>query len=281
VNISCTDFTFPLLDHEGALDVVRLLDLKAVDLVLMDHSHLRPADLHADPTAWSRTLEQRLDERGLAVADILLIQSTTYGEFAWNHPDPKQRERAADIFGSVLQIAQAIDASGITLLPGIEWPDESVDASIQRSAEELKRRVDEGAAAGIRVSAEPHLGSFAETPERTLELVDRCPGLTLTVDYGHYVYQGIPESEIEPLVAHARHFHARGGRRGRLQTSMRENAIDFDRMVDVMRANGYDGFIGLEYVWFHGDGPYAQCAESDTISESILLRDALREALGA
>ena len=37
------------------------------------------------------------------------------------------------------------------------------------------------------------------------------PGLTLTLDYTHFTRIGLADTEVEPLVQYASHFHARRG----------------------------------------------------------------------
>jgi sugar phosphate isomerase/epimerase len=97
----------------------------------------------------------------------------------------------------------------------------------------------------------------------------------LTLDYSHFVYQGYADSEIEPLVAHARHFHARGARETRMQCALEDSTIDFERMLAAAAAAGYEGDVGLEYLWID----WEHLNECDTVSETILLRDRLRAAL--
>ena len=98
------------------------------------------------------------------------------------------------------------------------------------------------------------------------------PGLTYTLDYAHFTRVGIPDAEVEPLIAHASHFHVRGARRCCLQGSFRENTIDFARVVKVMKSTGYRGYLGLEYVWIE----WENCNRADTLSETILFRDYLK-----
>lgn len=38
-----------------------------------------------------------------------------------------------------------------------------------------------------------------------MQLLDAVPGLAITLDYAHYVFGGIAQSEIDPLLPHARH----------------------------------------------------------------------------
>ena len=107
---------------------------------------------------------------------------------------------------------------------------------------------------------------------RAADLVRRVPGLTLTLDYTHFTRVGIPDAEIEPLIAYASHFHIRGARPGRLQTRFADNTIDYRRVVEVARAHNYQGWLGLEYVW----QDWEHCNECDNVSETILFRDFLR-----
>ena len=82
---------------------------------------------------------------------------------------------------------------------------------------------------------------------------------------------------MEPLIAHASHFHARGARPGRLQASFKENVIDYGRVLDVMRQVGYAGYVGVEYVWID----WEHCNEVDNLSETILMRDLPPQPPGA
>ena len=61
----------------------------------------------------------------------------------------------------------------------------------------------------------------------------RVPGLGLTLDYAHFTRAGIPDSRIEPLTARATHFHARCAQKGRLQTSFKNNTIDFSSALTL------------------------------------------------
>lgn len=97
-------------------------------------------------------------------------------------------------------------------------------------------------------------------------------GLTLTLDYTHFTRAGLPDKAAEPLIAHASHFHARGARKGRLQTSIQNNTIDYARVLRTMRKTGYHGYVGVEYVWID----WEHCNEVDNLSETIQLRDFLR-----
>ena len=274
MKLACADDTFRLLEHEHILELVRLLGLDGVDVCLMEaRSSLRLEDVRADVAGSAARLDEQVRGRGLEVADVFVIPWTDFRTLAPNHPDAAERAASAALFEDVLDFAARLGAPGMTILPGIDWEHETPEDSLARAADELGRRVDAARARGVRLSVEPHLGSIAPTPARALALLERVPGLELTLDYSHFVYQGIAESEVEALAPFARHCHARGARQGRMQAPLRESRIDFERMVDVLEDADYDGFVGLEYVWLD----WEHCNECDNLSETILLRDRLRQ----
>ncbi len=116
------------------------------------------------------------------------------------------------------------------------------------------------------------MGSIAPRPRQALRLVESVPGLTLTLDYTHFTRCGLADRQIEPLVPHASHFHVRGARKGRLQAPLKDNTIDYDRVLQVLRGCGYRGYLGIEYVWID----WEHCNEVDNLSETILWRDFFR-----
>lgn len=278
MKLAGADYTWPLLPHPDVLTLIKLLGLEGVDLGLMgDRSHVRPEQVRGNIPLWAGILRERLERAGLKLADLFVIPWSDYATMAPNNPDPKQLEESAALFRDMLQLAQLLGATGMTIVPGVRFDDEPWETSIRRSAEGLKWRLEEAAARGIALSVEGHLGSNADTPEKLARLLELAPGLQLTLDYGHFVYQGIPEAAIEPLLASARHFHCRGAARGQLQTTFGENEIDFRRVVDRLAERGYDGYIALEYVWVDWMG----CNRAENTCETIQFRDLLRGAIAA
>ncbi len=277
IRISCADFTFPKLPHDLVLDLIAGLGLAGVDVSLIGgNAHLPVEDVLAQPSHWARHLSGMLHARGLDLSDVNFTPSGEFLRLALNHPDAAERRASADAFHGGLEFTARANGSHITLLPGIAWPSEDRESSLARSAEELAWRVEEGAKAGVSVSMEAHLGSIVPTPDAARRLLALVPGLTLTLDYTHFVRQGFSDSDCDSLVGFASHLHARGGAKGRLQTSMKDNAIDYARVLRTMREAGYSGYVALEYVYIE----WERCNETDNLSETIILRDLLRACLG-
>jgi L-ribulose-5-phosphate 3-epimerase UlaE len=64
----------------------------------------------------------------------------------------------------------------------------------------------------------------------------------------------------------------RGASKGRLQTSFKNNRIDYKRILKVMKDTGYNGYLGIEYIWTD----WEKCNEVDNVAEIIQFRDYLK-----
>lgn len=273
MKLSLGNGAFPLLPLTQAISITALLAFDGFDLVLMGNgSHTRPEDIASEMDRWCATTRRRLDDHGLVAADVFCVPWTNFTTMAPNHPDAAERRRGRDLFRQMLDLAEAIGAPGVTMLPGVTWPDEARDVSLARAAEELQHRAVEAGERGLGFSVEPHVGSLCVTPSAVLELLAAAPDLRLTLDYTHFVAQGIAEADIEPLAQAARYVQTRGVAPGELQAPMKRTSMNFERMIDVLVANGYDGWVNVEYVWV----AWNRLDEVDIISETVLLRDRLR-----
>lgn len=271
--LACADFTFPRLPHELALDFISGLGFEGVDVFLIGgNSHLPAWEVLEKPSAWARRLSSMLSDRGLELADVNFTPGGDFTTLAVNHPETGERRRSAEVFRRGIEFTAQCNGRHMTLLPGVVWPGEDRDTSLKRCAEELSWRVEEGSKAGVTVAIEAHVSSIVPAPEDARQLLEPVESLTLTLDYTHFVRQGFSESGCEFLVPHASHFHARGGRKGRLQAPMRENTIDYRRILDSLQEANYEGYVTLEYVYTE----WERCNETDNVSETVILRDLLR-----
>jgi sugar phosphate isomerase/epimerase len=277
MKLACADFTFPLLPHDDVLDLIAALGFDGVDLGLFEgRSHLQPSREFRNAGKSAGRLRKKLADRGLKAADVYLQTAVDFVSLAPNHPDASRRRKARDLFQHTLDYAVACGSKHVSALPGVRFAEEPLAASWGRAADELAWRCQQAAGHQLVFSVEAHLGSIAPRPAQALRLLEKVPGLTLTLDYTHFTRAGIADSKIEPLVKHASHFHARGARKGRLQTSFKDNAIDYRRIVQVMKSTGYRGFLGIEYVWTD----WEHCNEVDNLSETILWRDFFQSLSG-
>jgi sugar phosphate isomerase/epimerase len=266
LEISCSDYTFPLLGRQQAFALLRLLDFDLVDIGLFERSHnFRTSELRASPHQFMDGVRKDLAVAGLRPADVFLQVGTNPAEFSANDPDERVRQTARDTFIVALELCSTIACAHMTGLPGVSHGNPSRDFA--RAAEEAAWRLEKAAAAGVIYSIEPHLGSICANTSATHLLLSQVPGLTLTLDYGHFIFQDETNEAIHTLLPYASHLHLRGAAPNRLQTPAAESTIDLLHIVRTL-ASGYTGRAAMEYVW----SDWHDCDRTDNLSETILLR---------
>ncbi|MGC2333050.1 MAG: TIM barrel protein [Candidatus Acidiferrales bacterium] len=273
IRLAVADYSFPKLPWDQALRLAKDLGVEAVDIGLfVGRSHLRPEQEFSDPAKAAARVSAALRTSDLQLADVFGQPGAVFEEKAVNHPDINQRKQAADFYWRLLEFAVRCNAKHVSLLPGVHFETESYEDSLKRCADELAWRVESAARIGIILAVEPHIGSITPSPIEAKRLVDQTSGLTLTLDYSHFTCQGIPDQEIEPLLTVTSHFHARCACKGKLQASLKENTIDYRRVLRGMSKLGYRHYVALEYVWME----FMRCNELDILTETVGLRDWLR-----
>ncbi len=274
IKLACADFAFPLLEHDKVLALISMLGFKGVDIGLFEgRSHLQPSSIFKDTKKYAQELLKKLEDNNLKPADVFLQTANDFITVAANHPDPKIRKKARKMFHDTLDFSKILGGTHVTSLPGVYFTEESPDASYGRACEEIQYRCEKAQEYGITFSIEPHIGSIVPEPKAAEKFVRDVPGLTLSLDYTHFTKDGIPDEGIEPLIKYATHFHARGAAKGYLQASFKHNTIDYYRVLTVMQDIGYNGYLGIEYIWID----WENCNEVDNLSEVILLRNFLLE----
>ena len=273
LKLAISDYTFPKLEWEQSLRLAHDVGAEAIDLGLFaGRSHLQPEALLVHPSKAAGRVAATVREHDLDIADVFGQPGSVFAEKAVNHPERSESAKAAEFFWRLLEFAARCNVRHLSLLPGIHFDHESAEDSLKRAAQELAWRAEAAAKIGITLGVEAHVGSIVPIPRLATRLIELTPGLTLTLDYTHFTYAGVPDDEIEPLLKFTSHFHARGACKGKLQASSSENTIDYPRVLQAMKREGYDRYIALEYVWTE----WMRCNEVDNLTETILLRDVLR-----
>jgi len=278
IEFSCADFTFPLLSRSKSLKLLRLLGFSRVDIGLFARStHFHPAELCSSPLVYTAAATEDLKREELRAADVFLQIGTDPAESSANDPSNSARLKNREIFRRAVDFCVALGCSHLTGLPGVFHASANAQQNWALAVEEAAWRTMTCSAAGLAYAIEPHLGSICDSVESTLRFLAAVPGLTLTLDYGHFVYHGTPTEAVHALVPSTSHLHARAGARGRLQVACRENQIDFAGALRALKQAHYSGTIALEYVWVN----WNQCNQTDNISETILLWKDLTDLIAA
>jgi sugar phosphate isomerase/epimerase len=273
---ACADYTFPLLERPAALKLIRLLGFDHVDLGLFARSmHFSPIDLQATPRSYAERALQDMRVAELRPSDVFVQIGVDPSEQAANDPSSRVRTTNREVFSRALEFCVAVGCKHLTGLPGVFHAAISRETALELAVAEAQWRTAECAGAEVQYAIEPHVGSICGDVEGTRRFVRRVDGMTLTLDYGHFVMSGESSAAVHGLLPFASHVHARGGALNRLQTSVSENTIDFRGMLAGLKQADFDGFLTLEYVWIDWNG----CNRTDNVSETLLLRQTLQTAI--
>jgi len=274
VRFSCANFTFPLLTRVQMLQLLRLLEFEAIDLGLFARpTHFPLSEMLQEPRSSGLATRRELEACGLTPADVFLQIGEEPAQCSVNDPDPGVRRRNREVFAKALDFCSALGCPHMTGLPGVWHEATSCQDAIRLAQDETAWRVALARQAGMTYAVEAHVGSLLTAPDAVQQFLDAVPGLTLTLDYGHFIASGLDSQQVHPLTARASHIHVRGGCPGQLQARMADNTIDFAGIVPRLESRGYTGYYCLEYVWVDWQG----CDRADNISETLLLRGQLQQ----
>ena len=269
MRFTCTSWSWPLLSFEDVIRVMRVLGFSAIDVgAFAGFVHFEPAELAGDPRGAAARMADIARRHDVVFPDLFVAFGPTLSVNALNAPELDIRDDNAATFRRIVEFCAEAGIPGITLCPGVQHAGVSRAAALDLATQELGRLFELGRAAGLRVSFEPHLESITESPEEALSVVKNVPGLTLTLDYSHFIAQGYAAEAVEPLLPYAGHVHLRQAKPGTLQARDDDGAIDFDAVLGRLAAHGYTRWIAFEYEWneWHGNN------RVDVLSETLALK---------
>jgi sugar phosphate isomerase/epimerase len=168
-----------------------------------------------------------------------------------------------------------LECTHVTGLPGVQHKGVGDKDSLELALDEIRWRQRVAASSGIRYAIKPHVNSICSSVDQARALLDAIPGLTLTLDYGHFVFQKISSRHVHTLVPFASHVHMRGGAPNRLQAPVNESEIDFNGIIRRLNKNQYQGFLAITYLRDASN----ERDNTDNVSETILLRNRIMENL--
>jgi len=262
MKLSLTAWSLPQCSLQEAADISKALGIGALDVGLFYRSALDKALILNDPEAAAAPLASlgvdipnyyHLFGEGLEGQNLSLP-----GTIAQNQRDLAQ----------VLKFADTAGIPTVFVLPGVINAGQSREDASKVSAESLKALLAVSQDFKAEICIEPHVHSWAESPERVLRLIEKT-GIKLALDYSHFACLGYRQDEIDALAPHALHVHLRQARMGVLQAKMSEGTLNFPAMFGTLREAGYTGALAIESV----HQAYMNTLFDDVLTETILMRD--------
>lgn len=266
MKLSLTSWSLRACTLAEAVAIARAIGVEAIDLGYFYGPALDKARLLAEP----ERVGEAVRGLGIEIPSFYHLFGSTLADR--NLADPTTLEANRRDFAAAMRFCRTAGIKTVFVLPGVVNPGQGRGEALAQSAEALRALLPVAQEAGVVLTIEPHVHSFLESPALVLELLDRVPGLKLTLDYAHFCCLGWRQDEIDPLAAHAAHVHLRQARPGALQAKTHEGTLNMEAMFATLRDAGYAGHLALEYV--HQD--YLATLYDDVLTETIAMRDRFR-----
>ncbi|ROT96314.1 sugar phosphate isomerase/epimerase family protein [Histidinibacterium lentulum] len=266
MKLSLTSWSMPSLTLTEAAAVSRALGIGAIEVSLFYRSGLNKGLILSDPDAAAAEI------RALEMPVPNYYHLFGEGLTGRNLADTASLDENLRDFKQVMAFADAADIASVFVLPGIVNTGQSRMDALHASATALREMQAIAQDHRAQLCFEPHVQSFAESPDIVRRLVDDS-GVGIALDYSHFACLGYRQEEIDPLAAHAVHVHLRQAKMGDLQAKFAQGTLNFPAMFATLRDAGYDGWLAIEPV--HQD--YMNTWYDDVLTEIVALRDCFHD----
>jgi sugar phosphate isomerase/epimerase len=188
--------------------------------------------------AYLRYLKQRADERGI---ELLLIMCDLEGDMG--DAERENRLLAARNHRKWVDIAAVLGCHAIRC--NVRGDESDPNAMRERAAEAFAALLDYAAGTGVDILIENH-GGLSSDPGWLRSLIDLVgsPHLGTLPDFGNFPAGVDRYDAVAKLMPCAKAVSAKCYDFG---PDGAETTIDFPRMMDIVRAGGYRGYVGIEY----------------------------------
>jgi sugar phosphate isomerase/epimerase len=237
-----------------AIDAIAQVGYAGVEL-MADVPHAYPPTFTRDQR---EATKRQLASRGLVVSNVnaftLFACGDTYHP-TWIEDDPAMRELRIRHTLDSIELAAEFGARTVSLQPGGPMIGMSIDRGEagRRFADGLRRVLAAARAHDVTLAIEPEPGLFIETSSEYLDFKNEFfrdePLVKMNCDVGHLFCVGEdPAGVIRAMPEQIAHVHLEdiGENRVHQHLTPGKGAIDFDAILEALRAIRYDGWVTVE-----------------------------------
>lgn len=265
-------FIHPQANLEQGLETVRRLGFSHVDIgVGGGNSHFNPVAVAQSPQAFADEVRRATDKFELTINECFLLN---FGP-PINTPDSKARNETLSLFRNLARGAKQAGFKSIMLIAGPTHTELGQAASQQLAAEAFIPLVKVCSENDLQLNLEADFESCVPTPEAVATLCQQVPGLGLTLDYSHFVCQGIEAERVAVLHPYTRHIHIRQAAPGQIVAEVDQGTIDFAQVTSQLERSGYNGLYCIEYLSFGSKDVTFRQSEKRTLAMSLEMKNYL------
>jgi len=171
------------------------------------------------------------------------------GEGSMGHVDRAERMRATDNHRKWVDIAAELGCHSIrtNMYPGQKQPSTPAEVTqfLEHCTESFTVLCEYAKKANINVIIENH-GGISSDPDVVVRLMKmvKAPNFGTLPDFGNFPKEMDKYQAVEKLMPYAKGVSMKCFD---FTPDARETTIDMDRMMKIVKASGYSGYIGIEY----------------------------------
>ena len=207
-----------------------------------------PTGLDATLEDWAN-IKAYADELGLALP---CVATGLYGSYPFTSEDEKVREKGISIAIKQMEIAKALGADSILVVPGAVNVHVSYDVAYDRALAALMRLKTHAEALQVRIAIENVWNQFLLSPLEMRDFIDKIDSLYVGAyfDVGNVIAIGFPEQWIKILGKRIFNVHFKDYRRvaGGFHgfVDLLAGDVNWPAVMDAFESVGYDGWAIAE-----------------------------------
>ena len=234
----------PTVPVDTAISHIATLGYDGIELTIIPRFTTELSTLDA---AERKRIAALLKQHGLALPAIAAHSSLLETDPEAHAKNMWRLKGGVDL---AVDLAQGDEPPAVNTTPGgkpEEWETKKLFL-----AERVGELAAYGAARGVTIAMEPHIGAIIDTPAKVLELLEivDSPFLKVNFDISHFDIVGMPTAEtvaaLAPVSAHTHVKDQRGTAPEHEFLIPGEGPFDYVDYLKEMQAHGYDGFITAE-----------------------------------
>ncbi len=186
-----------------------------------------------------KELKKRCADYGITPVLIMVD-----GEGDMSHPDKAERRQAVINHRKWIDIADFLGCHAIRGNAGYEKAG-TIDDRVARCAESYSELMEYADGCGMEVTIENH-GGFSSIPEKLIAVMKTVnhPRFGTLPDFGNFPPEIDRYDALQRLMPYAKAVSAKCYD---FDADGKHGAFDLDKMVEIVLAAGYNGFVGIEY----------------------------------
>ena len=208
---------------------------------------------------------------------VCSISTSQYGGDTLGADDQTGRDRAKRVMEAQIRCAEALGGDGILIVPGGISENRSIRRAWDNNQETLLSLKDLIEETNVKVGVENVWNNFFIDPKEMARFIDELniKNLGAYFDVGNVAIFSWPEYWIDILGSrivkiHVKDFRKTGGNAGHF-VNLLEGSIRWKKVVEALRAAGYDGYLTAELSAMPETPDYLYKITNEALREIIAL----------